>query len=77
MNRIVEEGCNMLTIIEMTLREKILDEYRIIEVKILEVHVEVTMKIKILEEVEVGLEKDSIEVILEETFKAVVDQDQV
>ena len=32
---------------------------------------------KTLEEVEVGLTKDSIQVILEEMIKAVVDEDQV
>ena len=43
----------------------------------LEVDIEVTIEMKTLEEVEVGLEKDSIQVILEEMIKAVVDQDQV
>ena len=32
---------------------------------------------KMLEEIEVGLEKNSIHVILEERIKAVVDQDQI
>ena len=38
---------------------------------------EVTIETRTLEEVEVGLEKESIHVILEEMIKAVVDQDQV
>ena len=50
---------------------------KIIEVKILEVDIEVTTELKTLEEVDVGIEKDSIQVILEVMIKAVVDQDQV
>ena len=42
-------------IIEVTLGEEILEECKIIEVKILEVDIEVTIKMKTLEEVEVGL----------------------
>ena len=61
----------------MTLGEKILQECKITEVKILEVVTEVTIEMRTLEEVEVGLQKDSIEVVLEEMIKAVVDQDQV
>ena len=41
MDRIIEEGHNVLTIIEITSEEEILEECKIIEVKILEVHVEV------------------------------------
>ena len=76
-DRVIEEGHNMLTIIEVTLGKKILDEWKIIEVKILELDIEVTIKMKILEEVEVGLEKDNIQVILEGMIKTEVDQDQV
>ena len=47
-DRIIEEGHNMITIIEMTLGEEILEGHKIIEVKILEIDIEVTMKIKIL-----------------------------
>ena len=77
MDRIIEEGHNMLTIIEVTLEEEILEECKIIEVKILEVDIEVTIEIKISEEGEVDLEKDSIQIILERIIKVVVDQDQV
>ena len=78
MDRIIEEGHNMLTIIEMTLGEEILEECRIIEVKILEVDIEVTIEMKNLEEVELDLGKDNIQVILEGMIEAVVvDQDQV
>ena len=77
MNRIIGEGCNMITIIKVTLGEEILEEHNIIEVKISEVDIEVTIEMKTLEEVEVGLEKDCIQVILEETIKAVADQDWV
>ena len=37
--RIIEEGCNILTIIEMTIGEEILEECKIIEVKILAVDI--------------------------------------
>ena len=78
MDRIIEEGHNMLTIIEMTSEEKVLEEHKIIEVKILEVEIEVTIETMILEEVEVDLKKGNIQVILEGMIKAVViDQDQV
>ena len=77
MDRIIEEGNSMLTIIGMTLGQDILEECKIIEVKILEVDIEVTIEMKTLAWVEVGLEKDSIQEILEETIKAVVGQDQV
>ena len=77
MDRIVEEGHNMLTIIEMTLGEEILEECKTKEVQILEVDIEITIEMKTLEEAEVGLEKDNIQVILEWIIEAVVDQDQV
>ena len=77
MDRITEEGCNMITILEVTLGEEILEECKIIEVKISEVDIEVTIEMKTLEEVEIGLEIDIIQVISEEMIKAVVDQDQV
>ena len=78
MDRIIEEGCNMLIIIEVNLGEEIFEECKIIEVKILEVDIEVTIKMKILEEVEVGLGKYSIQVILEGKIEAVVvGQDQI
>ena len=44
MDRIIEECCNMITIIEVTLGEEILEEHKIIEVKIFEVDIEVTIK---------------------------------
>ena len=68
----------MLIIIEMTLGEDILEECRIIEIKILEGDKEVTIEIKTFGMVEVDVEKDNIHVISEEMIKAVVvDQDQV
>ena len=36
MDRIIQEGCKMLILIGMTLEDKNLEEYRIIEVEILE-----------------------------------------
>ena len=77
MDRILEEGHNMLTIIEMTFEENILERCKIIEVKILKADIDITIEMMTLEEVEVGLEKDNIQVILEGMIEAVVvDQDQ-
>ena len=39
--------------------------------------IEITIEMTILEEVELGLGKDSIQVTLEWMIKAVVDQDQI
>ena len=75
-DRLIEKGCN-ITIKEVNLGEEITEKCKIIELKILEMDVEVTIEMKTLVEVEVGLEKDSTQVILEEVIKAVVDQDQV
>ena len=62
----------------MTLGENILEEHRIIEVKILEVGVEVIIEMTTLEEVEVDPRKDNIKVILEGITEAVpVGQDQI
>ena len=78
MDKIIKEGHHMITIIEVTLGEKILQECKIIEVKFLEVDIEVTIETMTLEEVEVDLEKDNIQVILGEMIEAViVEQDQV
>ena len=50
---------------------------KIIEVKILEVDIEDALRMIILEEAEVSLEKYSIHVTLEGEIEAVVDQDQI
>ena len=63
MDKTIEECCNMSKIIEETLGEEILEKFKITEVRILEV--------------DVDLEKDSIQVTLEEMAGAVVDLDQV
>ena len=76
MDRIIEEGHNMITIIKVTLGEEMIKGHKIIEVKLSEVDIDITIKMKTLKEVEIGLEKDSIQVILEGMIKAVVDQDQ-
>ena len=77
-DRIIDEGHNMLTIIEMTLGEKILEKCKIIEVKILEMDIDVIIEMITLEEVEVDLGKDSVQVILGGMIKAVVvDKGQV
>ena len=79
--RIIEEDCNRLTVIEMTLGEENLRGHKTIEVRIIEVDVETIIEtiteMIILEEAEVGLEKDNIQVMLEGMTEAVVDQDQV
>ena len=54
----------MLTIIKVTLGEEILEEFKSIEVKILEADIEVTVEMMILEKVKVDLEKDNIQVTL-------------
>ena len=61
----------------MILGEDILEEHEIIEVRILEVHIEVTLEIITLEEVEVGPEKGNIKVVIEEMSKVVVGLGQV
>ena len=71
-DRIIEEGSLMLIVIEMTKGEKILEECKIIEVKILEVDIEATIEMTTSEEVEVGLWKDNIHVILEGIIEAAV-----
>ena len=55
----------MIKITEVTLGEEILEEHKTIEVRILEVYIEVILEMPTFEEVEVGLGKDSIQVILE------------
>ena len=76
-NKTIEEGHSMIKIIEVVLGEEILEEYRITEVRILEVDIEVTLEMITLGEVELGLEKDSIQVVIEEMNKVVVGPDQV
>ena len=64
-------------IYRMTLGETILEKCKTIEVKILEVDIDVIIEITTLEEVEVGLGKDNIQVILEGITVAVgLDQAQ-
>ena len=78
MDKTIEEGHNMLIPIEMILGEKILEKHKIIEVRILEVYIEVIIETTTLEEVEVGLGKDNIQIILEGMTEAVaVGLDQV
>ena len=75
-DRIIEEGHNMLIIIEMTLGEEILGNHKIMEVSIIELDIETIIEITILEEVKIGPGKDNIQVILAGMIKAaVVDQD--
>ena len=76
-DKTIEEGCSMFRIIEVILGEEILEKCEIIEVKIVEVDIEVTLEMTTLAEVEVGIQKDSIQVILEEMRKIVVGLDQV
>ena len=76
-DKTIEEGCSMMKIIEVTLGEEILEECKIIEVRILEVDIEETLGMTTLIEVEVGLEKDNTWVTLGQVREAVVDLDQV
>ena len=52
MDRIIEEGHNLLISIEMILGEKILEECKITEVRISEVYIEVIIEMTTVEEVE-------------------------
>ena len=65
MDRIIEEGSNKLIIIEMTLEEEIVGKCNIIQVCIIELDIETMIEMTILEEVQVGPGKYSIEAILE------------
>ena len=76
MDKTIEDGHSMIKIIEVTLGEKILEEHKIIQVRILEVDIEVTLEMITLVKVEVYLEIDSIQVTLGEMREAVVDLDQ-
>ena len=77
MDRIIEEGCNMLLVIEMTQGEEILGNHKTIKVKIFEDTGIVIVEMTALEEVEEGLGKGSIQVTLEGMIEVVlVDQNQ-
>ena len=68
----------MLTIIERTLGEEILGKCKLMKVSIMQVAIEAVIEMTALEEVEVGLGKDSIQVTLEGMMEAaIVDHDQV
>ena len=67
----------MINVIEVILGEEILEEFTIIEVRILEVDIEVTLGMTTLEEIEVGLDKDSIQLVFGEMSKVLVGLDQV
>ena len=76
MHKTIEEGHSMIKIIEVTLGKEILEVHKLTEVRILEVDTIVVLEMIVLEEVEVGLGKGSIQVILEEMIDAAVDLDQ-
>ena len=78
MDRIIEGDHIMSIIIEMILGETILETCKIIDIRILEVDIEGIIEMVTLEEVDVGLRKDSIQVILVEMAEVVIiGQDQV
>ena len=77
MDRIIGEDHNMTILIEITLGEIILQKHKIIEVRILEDDIEVIIEMITLEEVEVGLGKGDIQVILAEMIEVVIGQDQI
>ena len=72
MDRIIEEDHNMSVLLEMTLEQTISEKCKILEVRILEVDIEGIIAMITLEEVEVGLEKDNIQVISAEMTEVVV-----
>ena len=65
MDKITDVDHVMSIIIEMTLGETILEMYKITEVKIIEVDIEGTIEMTIVEEAEVGLGTDNIQIISE------------
>ena len=71
-DRIIGEDHSMPIIIEMTSGETVSENHKIIEVKLLEMDKEVLIEMNTLEEVEVGLGKDKIWVILAEMTEVVV-----
>ena len=77
--RIIGEDHDMSIITEMTLGEKMLEKCKIIEVKTLGLDMEIIIIIEmaVLEEIEVGVRKDNIQVILAEMIEVIVGQDQV
>ena len=77
MDRIIEEGLNMLIIIEMTLGEDILGKCKIMEVSIIEVNIEAIIEMTILEEVEIGLERQFSSNFRKNDQSGNRDQDQV
>ena len=77
MDRTTEEGDNILIIYRNDFMRGLFREIQNYRVTIIEVDVETTIEMTFLEEVEVGLGKDSILVTLEGLIKAAVDQDQV
>ena len=72
MDKIIEEDHIMSIIIEMTIEETILEICKIIDVKMLEVDIEEIIEITTLGNAEIGIEKDSIQIILAEMRKVVV-----
>ena len=74
LDNIIEEDHSMIKITEVILGKEILKECRISEVRILEVDIEVALGMKILEQVEVGLEQDSIQVTVGGMIEVAVDQ---
>ena len=76
-DKIIEKGHSMITIIEVILKGEILEECKIIEVKCLEMDIEVASGMVILGEVEVGVEKDNSQANLGGVIGAVVGQDKV
>ena len=77
MGKIIEEGHGMIKITEVILGNEILEIHKIATVKTLEVDIEVALGVTILEDVKVGLEKDSIHVTLGGMIEVAVDQDEV
>ena len=65
----------MITIIEVTLGQEMLEEHKFIEVRILEVDIVVILGIITLQEVEVGLGNNCTWEILGDMRDAVVDLD--
>ena len=75
MGRIIGEDHSVSIIIQMAVGETILEKCKITEDKTFKVDTEIIIEMKTLEEVEVGLRRDNIQVILAEIIEVVVGQD--
>ena len=75
MEKIIDEGHSMIKITEVISAREILEECKITQVRNFEVDLKVTLRVTILEEVVVVIEKDIIQIMLGGMIEAAVGQD--